>query len=115
MFGWRLKESSIPSVIYPNALSYFLPLSNIISQSMLVLNEAEQCPHSTPTTKVQRYDFIQPEHEGKLSYPQFCDPGIASTGCGAPPTHDRPRRFWAEMTYNCHGIGPKLLVNSRKR
>jgi hypothetical protein len=37
---------------------------------------------------VQRYDFIQSEHERKLSFPQFCDPAMASTGCGAPPTHD---------------------------
>jgi hypothetical protein len=50
---------------------YFLPLSYIISQSMPVLNEAGQCPHSAPTTKAQRYDFIQSEHKGKLSYPQF--------------------------------------------
>jgi hypothetical protein len=88
MFGWRPRESSNPSLIYPNALSYFLPLSYIISQSKLVLNEAEQCLHSAPTTKVQRYDFIQSEHERKLSFPQFCDPAMASTGCGAPPTHD---------------------------
>jgi hypothetical protein len=52
MFGWRPKESSIPSIIYLDALSYFLPLSYIISQSKLGLNEAEQCPHSAPTTKV---------------------------------------------------------------
>jgi hypothetical protein len=80
-----LELSSIPSVIYPNALSYFLPLSYIISHSKLALNEAEQCSHSAPMTKVQRYDFIQSEHEHELSYPQFCDPGMASTGCGAPP------------------------------
>jgi hypothetical protein len=67
MFGWRPKESSIPSIIYLDTLSYFLPLSYIISQSKLGLNEAEQCPHSAPTTKVQRYDFIQSEHERKLS------------------------------------------------
>jgi len=89
MFGWRHKESSIPSLIYANAFSYFLPLSYIISQSMLVFNEAEQCPRSAPMTKVQRYDFIPSEYEGKLSYPQFCDPAMASTGCGAPPTHGR--------------------------
>ena len=58
MFGWKSKESSIPSLIYPNLFSYLLALSYIISRSKLVLNEAEQCPHSAPTTRVQRYDFI---------------------------------------------------------
>jgi hypothetical protein len=85
MFGWGPKESSIPFLIYPNALSYFLPLSYIISPSNLGLNEAEQCPHSAPTTKVQRYDFIQSKHERKLSYPQFCDPGMAAPAVARPP------------------------------
>jgi hypothetical protein len=109
MFGWRLEESSIPSLIYTNALSYSLPLSYIISQSTLVLL------NSAHTAKVQRCDFISSEYEGKLSYPQFCDPEIASTGCGAPPTQNRLRRFWAKMTYRCLGIGPNPLASSQKR
>jgi len=35
---------------------------------MPVLNEAEQCPPSAPTTKVQRYDFIQ---SGNYRIPSF--------------------------------------------
>ena len=95
--------------------SYFLALSYIIFLSTLGSNEAEQCPHSAPTTEVQRYDFIQSEYESKLLYPQFCDPAMASTGCGAPPVHDRLRRFWAEMTFTCHGIGPRPLAANRKK
>jgi hypothetical protein len=60
---------------------------------------------------VQPCDFIWSEHEGKRTHPYVCDPGIARTGCGAPPAHEI---FWAEMTHNCHGVGPKLLAVSRR-
>jgi hypothetical protein len=69
MFGWRRRESSILSLIYANAFSYFLSLSYSISQSTLVLNEAEQCPHSALTTKVQRFDFIYlPRQSTRTNY-----------------------------------------------
>ena len=92
MFDGGLKRAAFNSYIY-KVSSYFLPLSYIIFRSMLVLDEAGQCPHSALTPHVQRYDFIQSEHEGQLSFPQFYDPEMASTGCGAHPTHDRLRSF----------------------
>ena len=113
MFGWKPKESSIPSLIYPKLFSYLLALSYIISRSKLVLSEAEQCPHSAPTTKVQRYDFIQSEHEAKYRIPSFVTPKRPAPAVARPP----PMTFWKGLGGNdvdCHGIYPKLMSSGRK-
>jgi hypothetical protein len=35
---------------------------------------------------------------------------MASTGCGALPTHDRLGKFRSEMTYKCHGTPEALGI-----
>lgn len=92
MFGWRPEESSMQCFMYPNA-SYFLPLFYIISRSKPCPQRGSTRLNSAHTRrrrpKVQRYDFIQSgSNEGELSFPQFCDPAMAHTGCGADPTHE---------------------------
>jgi len=57
---------------------------------MPVLNEAEGCPHSAPTTKAQRYDFIQ---SGNYRIPSFVTLRNGKHRLWRAPSHDRLEGF----------------------